>query len=72
MPNDPKTPPRTMRISDDVWEPAKARAASEGVATSTVVRRALIDYLGLKDVRGVEGRQDRKDGTDVPKARKDT
>ncbi|GEP32752.1 hypothetical protein NSZ01_05200 [Nocardioides szechwanensis] len=65
MPNDAKTRGHTIRISDDVWEAAEQRAKAEGVAVSTIVRQSLIAFLGLTDTRGVVGREDRADGTDV-------
>jgi antitoxin component of RelBE/YafQ-DinJ toxin-antitoxin module len=42
-----KTAPRAVRISDEVWEAAQARAKDDGVTTTDVVRQALIAYLGL-------------------------
>lgn len=40
------TPRRTVRIPDDLWEAATARAADEGVTTSDLLRRLLIAHLG--------------------------
>lgn len=36
---------RTIRINDDIWKPAKAKAEDEGATISDVVRRGLVDYL---------------------------
>jgi antitoxin component of RelBE/YafQ-DinJ toxin-antitoxin module len=47
MANQPKTTARAVRISDEVWEAAKARAEKDGVTTTDVVRRALVKYLDL-------------------------
>lgn len=44
MPNQPKTPQRTVRVPDDVWERAKVRAEARGETVSDVVRRALERY----------------------------
>lgn len=43
-PNQPKTPQRTIRISDDLWNRAGQRAKERGEALSDVVRRALEHY----------------------------
>ena len=50
---------RAVRVSDDVWEAALAKAAENGETVADVVRAALIDYAGLKDATGVVGRRDR-------------
>ncbi len=47
MANKPATPARAVRISDEVWAAAQARAKKDGVTTTDVVRRALVKYLGL-------------------------
>jgi antitoxin component of RelBE/YafQ-DinJ toxin-antitoxin module len=44
VPNQPKTPQRTVRVPDDVWLAAQERAAQEGVTISEVIRRALQKY----------------------------
>lgn len=45
MPNQPKTPHRTMRIPDELWDPAMAKARTQGETVTDVVKRALEDYL---------------------------
>ena len=45
MPNKPKTPIRTMRVSDELWESAQAAAASQGESVSDVIRKALERYV---------------------------
>lgn len=45
VPNQPKTPQRTFRIPDAVYEAAKAKAAAKGETLSDVVRRALERYV---------------------------
>ncbi|WP_167550868.1 ribbon-helix-helix protein, CopG family [Cryobacterium arcticum] len=44
MPNKPKTPLRSIRISDELWEAAQQNAAAEGRTVSEVVREALERY----------------------------
>lgn len=44
MPNAPKTPIRTVRVADEVWIPAREKAASEGRNLSEVIREFLIGY----------------------------
>ncbi|WP_156145879.1 hypothetical protein [Microbacterium sp. MEJ108Y] len=39
------TPNRTVRIEDDVWEPATKAAKANGENVSVVIRRALIAYI---------------------------
>lgn len=46
MPNAPRTPIRTIRIADEVWIPAQAKAKREGRNVSEVVREFLTDYAG--------------------------
>lgn len=45
VPNAPKTPHRSFRIPDDIYLPAKEKAAAEGTTLSDVVRDALLDYI---------------------------
>lgn len=40
-----RTPKRSFRVPDEVYEAAKAFADAEGVTISQVVRDALIDYV---------------------------
>ena len=39
-----ETPRRAVRVPDDVWEAAHARAAERGESVSAVIVRALVDY----------------------------
>lgn len=41
VPNKPKMPMRTIRIPDELWAAAQAKAEAEGVTVSEVVRREL-------------------------------
>lgn len=50
---------RAVRVSDDVWEAALAKAAANGETVSDVVRAALIEYTGAQNTTGVVGRRDR-------------
>lgn len=42
---DTHTPPRSVRVDDDLWRQAKAKAASEGRTVSDVVVAALRRYV---------------------------
>ena len=44
MPNQPKTPHRSIRVPTPLWERAQTRAAERGENLSTVIRRALEEY----------------------------
>lgn len=39
------TPLRNVRIDDDLWQTAKARAAANGEGLSEVIRRKLTEYV---------------------------
>lgn len=45
MPNQPKTPIRGIRVADELWDAARAKAESAGESVSDVVRRALEIYV---------------------------
>lgn len=49
VPNAPKTPIRGFRISDELYQAARAKAADRGEDLSTVVRAALERYIKRKD-----------------------
>lgn len=44
-PNQPKTPARTMRIDDALWDAVKEEADRLGVTPSDIVREALRKHL---------------------------
>ena len=44
-PNQPKTPHRTIRVPDTLWEATKAKAAGEGRTVTDVVVAALKKYV---------------------------
>lgn len=45
MPNAPKTPTRTIRVSDDLWTAVQAKAALEKVTVTSVIIKYLESYL---------------------------
>jgi hypothetical protein len=45
MPNAPKTPLRNIRVPNDLWQMAMAKAVERGETVSDVVRRALERYV---------------------------
>lgn len=45
MPNAPKTPTRTIRVSDDLWKAVQRKAALEGVTVTSVIVDSLRAYL---------------------------
>ena len=45
MPNAPKTPTRTIRVSDDLWKAVQAKAADAGVTVTSILVDALEAYL---------------------------
>ena len=47
MPNQPKTPARTVRLDDELWNAVQAKAEADGTSASDIVRAALRKYLGL-------------------------
>jgi len=46
MPNAPKTPTRTIRVSTDLWNAVKERAAIEERTVTDVIIEALKSYVG--------------------------
>ena len=49
MPNAPKTPTRTIRVSDELWTAVQKKAASEKVTVTSVIIEALEAYLDQVD-----------------------
>jgi hypothetical protein len=43
------TPRRTVRVPDNVWQPAQEKAATEGTNVSAVVNRKLAEYIEDED-----------------------
>ena len=48
VPNQPRTPLKSFRIPQELYERAQARAAERGETVSDVVRRALERYVRSK------------------------
>jgi len=48
MPNAPKTPTRTVRVSDELWTATQAKAASLGVTVTSVILDALEKFVAEK------------------------
>jgi predicted DNA binding CopG/RHH family protein len=45
MPNAPKTPTRTIRVSTELWSAVKDKAAIEGRTVTDVIIEALKAYV---------------------------
>jgi len=45
MPNAPKTPTRTIRVSSELWSAVKDKAAIEGRTVTDVIIEALKAYI---------------------------
>jgi hypothetical protein len=45
MPNAPKTPTRTIRVSDDLWIAVQKKAALEKVTVTSVIINSLESYI---------------------------
>ena len=45
MPNQPKTPVRSVRVPEDLWQAAKMRAEERGENVTDVIMRALKRYV---------------------------
>lgn len=54
MPNQPKTPARSVRVGDLLWEQAKDAATSNGETVTDVVVRALERYVKATQRRAVD------------------
>ena len=44
VPNQPKTPMRSLRVPDDEWHAAQREAKRRGETVTDAIRRALRDY----------------------------
>lgn len=49
MPNAPKTPTRTIRVSDELWTSVQKKAAAEGVTVTSIILDALNTYVSDVD-----------------------
>ena len=45
MPNAPKTPTRTVRVDDDLWQAVQAQAKIDGITVTSIIIDALLRYL---------------------------
>lgn len=45
MPNVPKTPTRTIRVSDQLWSAVQKKAAAEKVTVTSIIIEALELYI---------------------------
>lgn len=45
MPNQPKTPARSVRVRPDLWDAAKAKADERGETVTDAIVRALERYV---------------------------
>lgn len=45
VPNQPATPNRTIRVPDEIWEPAVRKAHAEGKTITEVIVKALERFL---------------------------
>lgn len=55
MPNKPKTPTRTIRVKDQLWDDAKVQAARDGFTLTDVIVGYLFDYTAaLREGREAE------------------
>ena len=48
-PNAPRTPHRTIRINNELWDAAKEKAARQGISVTDVLREALEKYVEEPD-----------------------
>ena len=49
MPNQPKTPARSVRVPDDLWRAAQAKAEERGETVTDAILRALSRYVASQD-----------------------
>ena len=54
MPNAPKTPIRTIRVSDELWTAVQAQAAEDGVTVTSIIINALRNYLFVAELDKLE------------------
>lgn len=49
MPNAPKTPTRTLRVDDELWQAVQEQARLDGITVTSIIIDGLYRYL--KDAR---------------------
>jgi hypothetical protein len=57
MPNQPKTPTRSLRVPDDLWADARALADAAGETMTTVINRLLTGYVAAGQPKGRSARR---------------
>jgi len=45
MANQPKTPGRTVRVNDEIWDALRAIGEQTGLSVSELIRLALADFI---------------------------
>lgn len=45
MPNAPKTPTRTIRVSDELWLAVQKKAAEQGITVTSILIEALEKFI---------------------------
>jgi hypothetical protein len=56
MPNQPKTPARSVRVPEDLWQAALVRSQEKGETVTDVLVRALRDYTRCENDAEAERR----------------
>ena len=56
VPNQPKTPMRSLRIADELWEAAKRAASERGETLTDAVRAGLERYVKAHERAKANGR----------------
>jgi predicted HicB family RNase H-like nuclease len=49
MPNAPKTPTRTIRVSDELWTAVQAKAAQNKITVTSIIIAALEAYIAPEE-----------------------
>lgn len=49
MPNSPKTPTRTIRVSEELWSAVKEKAALDNRTVTDVIIQALKEYVSSEE-----------------------
>lgn len=45
MPNQPKTPTRTIRVAEDIWTAARAKATALDITLTSVIVDRLVEFI---------------------------
>jgi len=49
LPNSPKTPTRTIRVSEELWSAVKEKAALDNRTVTDVIIQALKEYVSSEE-----------------------